>query len=186
MVPGAPPTDPFDGAPGNTTDPLVSQVAAADMQAQLDALQSLIAAYPAGDVIDINSPDFNDGATYTYGSVTDPKVVTQVSPLEVNNGTTFTGFGILVVGTDIQIDSATFNWTGIVFLQHPNASFEFEDSSGQINGAIFMDASAEAGFQLEGENNTPGSLRLTYSCAAITMASHVVPMQRLGWIALQQ
>ena len=49
-----------------------------------------------------------------------------------------------------------------------------------------MDASAEAGFQLEGENNTPGSLRLTYSCAAITMASDVVPMQTLGWIALQQ
>ncbi len=90
------------------------------------------------------------------------------------------------MGTDIQIDSATFNWTGIVFLQNPNADFEFEDSSGQINGAIFMDASAQAGFQLEGENNTPGSLRLTYSCAAITMASNVVPMQTLGWIALQQ
>ena len=82
----APPTAPFAGAPGNTADPVVSQVAAADLQAQIAAIQDAINAYDPADVIDVTGNNFENGI-YTYGSATEPKLVRATNSLEIENAT---------------------------------------------------------------------------------------------------
>ena len=183
MLP-APSTAPIDGAEGNTDDPLVEQVPLADLQDDLNALQDLINAYPTADTIDITGGNFTTGGTFTYGSATDPKLVTANADLRIRSGTTFTGFGILVTDKLLDIRDSTFNWTGIVLVQGNNPKLEIRTSTGQLNGALFFHATAGKP-DLDMDQNTL-NLSITYSCAAIALSSSVAPMQTLGWIELLQ
>ena len=184
MILPAPSTAPLDGAAGNTADPLVEQVPLADLQDDLNALQDLINAYQAADTIDITGGNFTTGGTFTYGSATDPKLVTANADLRIRNGTTFTGFGILVTDKLLDIRDSMFNWTGIVLVQGSNPKLEVRTSTGQLNGALFFDATAGKP-DLDIDQNTD-NLSITYSCAAIALSSSVTPMQTLGWIELLQ
>ena len=182
MILPDPPTAPLDGAEGNTDDPLVEQVPLADMQDDLNAIQDLIDAYPVA--VDITGGNFTTGGTFTYGSATDPKLVTANADLRIRNGTTFTGFGILVADKLLDIRDSTFNWTGIVLVQGNNPRLESRTSTGQLNGALFFDATAGMP-TLDMDKNTD-NVKITYSCEAIKLASTVAPMQTLGWIELLQ
>ena len=182
MIPPAPSTAPLDGAAGNI-DPLVEQVPPADLQDDLDAIQELIDAYPTAVDIDITTGNFTTGGTFTYGSATDPRLVTANADLRIRNGTTFTGFGILVIDKLLDIRDSTFNWTGIVLVQGNNPRLESRTSTGQLNGALFLDAWAGMP-TLDMDKNTD-NVKITYSCEAIKLASNVAPMQTLGWIVIQ-
>ena len=156
----------------------------ADLQDDLNALQDLINAYPTADTIDITGGNFTTGGTFTYGSATDPKLVTANADLRIRSGTTFTGFGILVTDKLLDIRDSTFNWTGIVLVQGNNPKLEIRTSTGQLNGALFFHATAGKP-DLDMDQNTL-NLSITYSCAAIALSSSVAPMQTLGWIELLQ
>ena len=182
MILPAQPTAPFDGAAG-TVDQLVEQVPPADLQDDLDAIQELIDAYPAAVDIDITTGNFTTGGTFTYGSATDPRLVTAHADVRIRNGTTFTGFGILVIDKLLDIRDSTFNWTGIVLVQGNNPRLESRTSTGQLKGALFLDAWAGMP-TLDMDKNTD-YVKITYSCEAINLASNVAPMQTLGWIVIQ-
>ena len=184
MILPAPATAPLDGAAGNTADPLVEQVPLADLQDDLAELQDLINLYPAADTIDITGGNFTIGGTFTYGSATVPKLVTANADLRVRNGTTFTGFGILVADKLLEIWDSTFNWTGIVLVRGNSPKLESKTSTGQINGALFINATA--GMPILDMDKNTDNLAITYSCNAIAVASSVAPMRTLGWIELLQ
>ena len=181
MILPAPPTAPFDGAAGNV-DRLVEQVPLADLEDHLKAIQDLIDAYPAA--VDITTENFTSGGTFTYGSATDPKLVTADADLRIRNGTTFTGFGILVIDKLLEIRDSTFNWTGIVLVQGNNPRLESRTSTGQLNGALFLDA--RAGIPTRDMDKNTDNVKITYSCKALKLASNVAPMRTLGWIELIQ
>ena len=180
----APAAAPFDGAAGNTADPFVDLVTQAEMQADVAAIQGLIGQYGAGNTIDITADDFTGGGTFTFGTATAPTLVTANASLRILNGTLFTGFGVLVVETLLDIKDSVFNWTGLVLLQGNNPKLETRASTGQVNGALFFNAVAGKP-TLDMDKNTD-NLAITYSCEAIALAATVAPMQTVGWIQLHQ
>jgi Tfp pilus assembly protein PilX len=180
----APATSPFDGAAGNSADPLLELVTQAGMQTDVAAVQGLIGRYAAGDTIDISADDFTGGGTFTYGTSTAPKLVTANADLRIRNGTTFTGFGILFVDKLLDIRDSVFNWTGIVFVQGNNPNLESRSSAGQLNGALYFNAVAGKP-ALDMDKNTD-NLAITYSCEALALAASVAPTRTVGWIQLHQ
>jgi len=153
-----------------------------DLEDDLKAIQDLIDAYPAA--VDITTENFTSGGTFTYGSATDPKLVTADADLRIRNGTTFTGFGILVIDKLLDIRDSTFNWTGIVLVQGNNLRLESRTSTGQLNGALFLDG--RAGMPTRDMDKNTDNVKITYSCKALKLASNVAPMRTLGWIELIQ
>ena len=179
-----PATAPFDGAVGNTAEPFVSQVDPQDMQDHLAALQEVMAAYPAGDTIDITGVNFNNAGVNTYGSPTDPKLIVATNDLRIRNGTTFTGFGILSVDKKLEILDSVFNWTGVVLITGNQPELESRSSTGQFLGSLFFNATA--GMPKFDMDKNDDNLAIKYSCESLDLASNVAPMETLEWIALHQ
>ena len=184
MVPPVPLDAPFLGAAGNTIDPLVSQLPVADLQGDLDLLQDIIDQYAAADTFDVTAVDYKGGGAFTYGTATDAKLVIANAGLDIRNGTTFTGFGILSVDGTLDLWNSTFNWVGIVLVQGNNPSVVIRSAVGAFNGALVVDATVgTAKFDMDQNDAT---VDILYSCQAIALASSRATMQTLGWIALQQ
>ena len=179
----SPESAPFAGTPGNTTDPSVSQVAPADMQDDLDAIQTAIDQTPAADKITITDGRFDDGGTHTYGSITGPKVVTVTDVFRIENFTTFTGAGILIVENLMRIEDSIFEWTGIVIIRGSSPELRSR-GGGQINGALFFDS--DDGTVRVDVDKATDDLQITYSCEAISMALLAVPLSPLSWLELHQ
>jgi hypothetical protein len=93
--------------------------------------------------------------------------------------TPLTGFGILVVPNDFEINAA-LNWTGIVVVQPtPGMSagqFFLINAGGSINGALLLQASASSQFTLN-TSSAGASFKITYSCDAIDAAMGSRPLK---------
>ena len=182
MILPTPLTAPFDGAVGNTAEPFVSQVAPQVMQDLLATVQTVIAAYPAGDTI--IPPGNLNNSIVTYGSPTDPKLVIATSNLRIRNGSTFTGFGVLSVDRLLEIRDSTFNWTGIVLITGNQPELQTRSSTGQLVGSILFNATN--GLPKFDMDKNSDSLAIKYSCAALDLAASAAPVQTLSWIALHR
>jgi hypothetical protein len=115
----------------------------------------------------------------TYGSLNPPQpAVVVITDSTLNLATPLTGFGILVVPNDFEINAA-LNWTGIVVVQpatnmsagqfHINAN-----AGGSINGALILQASSL--FTLN-TSSAGASFKITYSCDAIDAAMGSRPLK---------
>ena len=175
---------PFAGAAGNTVDPLLSQIPVADLQSDLELLQDIIALYPAADTIDVSAVNYTGGGAFTYGTATDPKLVIATGGMDIRNGTTFTGFGILSVDGTLDIWNSGFNWIGIVLIQGNNPSLVVRSSVGFFNGALLMDGAV--GMPKVDMDQNDATVDFLYSCQAIALAASGSPTRTIGWIALHQ
>ena len=186
MVLPVPLDAPFLGADGNTIDPLVSQLPLAGLQSDLDTLQDIIDQFAAADTIDITAVGYQAGGTFTYGTATDPKLVIATAGLDIRNGTTFTGFGILSVDGTLDLWNSTFNWVGIVLIQGNNPTVVVRSAAGSFNGALLFDPGGNTNPRWDMDQND-STVDILYSCQALALASSPwATMQTLGWIALQQ
>ena len=91
----------------------------------------------------------------TYGSLNPPQpAVVVITDSSLKLATPLTGFGILVVPNDFEINSK-LQWTGIVMVQlslqhhHPDNSSVNSGASGTINGVLML----QAGNQLVPEHH---------------------------------
>jgi hypothetical protein len=95
--------------------------------------------------------------------------------------TPLTGFGILVVPNDFEINAA-LNWTGIVVVVQPAASMSAgqflinANAGGSVNGALILQASASSQFTLN-TSSAGASFKITYSCDAIDAAMGSRPLK---------
>lgn len=162
---------PFIGTPGNV-DPLISQVQTSTLQDQISTIQQVVND-SVGQPNYLTIPGSTINSNVTYGSVTNPVIVVASDPggLEVQNGATVTGYGILVVPNNFQIDAATFQWTGIVLVEPPSGEFRLDtNSTGFINGALMLQASANGTTNVRTSDSDSSTFTISYSCDAIDMA----------------
>jgi hypothetical protein len=94
------------------------------------------------------------------------------------------GFGILQVPNDFEIQSSTLQWTGIVMVRSSSSSpyGQFlinSGATGTINGALML----QAGNQVvltnanTGSGTTPSTFTISYSCTAIDLAMGNPPLK---------
>ena len=170
----------FAGNPGNSGDPAAYQsqmpnIVVNENQSVLD----YIAARKAS-----NTNYFEVASTSlaaTYGSLNPPQpavvVITDTSLKLLN--TTLTGFGILQVPNDFEIQSSNLQWTGIVMVRPAagGSSGQFvinSGATGTINGSLMLQAGNQ--FVLTTSNST-ASFKITYSCEAIDAAMGNQPLK---------
>jgi hypothetical protein len=115
----------------------------------------------------------------TYGSLNPPQpAVVVITDGSLKLATPLTGFGILVVPNDFEINAA-LNWTGIVVVQPAlgMSTGQFlinANTGGSVNGALILQASSQ--FTLN-TSSVGTSFKITYSCAAIDLAMGSRPLK---------
>src|SRR6185437_4875808 len=182
VLPPQNPSAPFVGAPGNV-DPLISQVQTSMLQDQISTIQQVVND-SVGQPNYLTIPGSTINSNVTYGSVTNPVIVVASDPggLEVQNGATVTGYGILVVPNNFQIDAATFQWTGIVLVEPPSGEFRLDtNSTGFINGALMLQASANGTTNVRTSDSDSSTFTISYSCDAIDMAFRSAPLKIISY-----
>ena len=137
------------------------------------SLTSLDAAKLFRQLTVVETPDYSwseyqPTTDVTFGSPTNPVVVYVSNELEVGS-VTMTGYGILIVNEEVEVDAPGFlNWTGIVlFGVCPTCipdEFEMEADNALIYGSVIV-----GGEEIEFEE--AGTIR--YSCEAIAIANGV-------------
>jgi hypothetical protein len=177
---------PFTGIPGNQPDSTVYQAAsAATLPDEIAALKSLIST-------STNLPNYYSvtGANLagSYGSSSSPAIVV-VTDSSLTLTKNLTGFGILVVPSDFEVQAA-LQWTGIVLVRPPDptstgsttsgstpsttAKFGLgSGGSGSIIGALLIQAQT-ANLTTAGGS---GAFRVSYSCDAIDLAFSSLPFK---------
>jgi len=170
----------FVGNPGNSGDSAVYQsqtpnVVANENQTVLDYIASRKASNT--NYYELASISLNPAQT--YGTSTQPVVlVITDSSLKLLN-TALTGFGILQVPNDFEIQSSNLQWTGIVMVRPSSGqtSGQFlinSGATGTINGSLMLQAGNQ--FVLTTSNAT-ASFKITYSCDAIDAAMGNQPLK---------
>ena len=111
--------------------------------------------------------EYEPSTDVTFGSPTNPVVVYVSNELQVD--VTMTGYGVLIVNEEVEVDNPGFlNWTGIVlFGACPTCipdEFEMEADNALIYGSVVV-----GGEEIEFEES--GTIR--YSCEAIEIANGV-------------
>lgn len=159
----------FVGNPGNSGDPAAYQsqtpnVVANENQAVLDYIASRKASNT--NYYELASTGLNPAQT--YGSPAQPVVlVITDSSLKLLN-TSLTGFGILQVPNDFEVQSSNLQWTGIVMVRSSSGKFLINSgTTGTINGALMLQAGNQ--FVLT-TSNAGAAFKITYSCDAIDVA----------------
>jgi hypothetical protein len=167
----------FVGNAGNSSDPAVYQsqtpnIVANENQAVLD----YIAARKASNTNYYELASTSLNPAQTYGSLTQPAVlVITDSSLKMLN-TSLTGFGILQVPNDFEIQSSTLQWTGIVMVRSSSGQFLINTgATGNINGALMLQSGNQ--FVLTTTKANAGTFSITYSCAAIDLAMGNPPLK---------
>jgi len=133
----------------------------------------------------------------SYGSVQAPAVVVITDPSLVLQGpTSLSGYGVLVVPSDLEINNgASLQWTGVVLVQAPppqvgqvpsgNGQFKVGGGNGFINGALLLQpappntlpAGSTSSVSLVTSGAGSGSFSIFYSCDAIDMAFGALPFK---------
>jgi hypothetical protein len=126
----------------------------------------------------------------SYGSQSAPAIVRIVnsSALTLGNTQSLTGYGVLVVPNDLEINGGTLNWTGIVLVQPTSSSggaqFKVTAGGGFINGALLLQSAGSSTANListvPGTSAKAVSFSILYSCDAIDMAFGSLPFKMLG------
>jgi hypothetical protein len=175
----------FVGNAGNSGDPAVYQsqtpnIVANENQAVLD----YIAARKASGINYFELASTGLNPAQTYGSLTQPVVlVITDSSLKMLNSS-LSGFGILQVPNDFEIQSSTLQWTGIVMVRSssssPSGQFLINSgATGTINGALMLQAGSQVVLTNAntGSGTTPSTFTISYSCTAIDLAMGNPPLK---------
>ena len=104
-----------------------------------------------------------------YGSASQPVVlvITDTSLKMLN--TSLTGYGILVVPNDFEIQNSTLQWTGIVMVRSSLGQFLVNTgATGFIRGALMLQSGNQ--FTLATTTVGAGGFKIAYSCQAIDLA----------------
>ncbi|HEX3586616.1 MAG TPA: hypothetical protein VH024_11510, partial [Candidatus Angelobacter sp.] len=117
------------------------------------------------------------GLASTYGSLTQPAVVVITdSSLKLAAG--LTGFGILVVPNDFEIN-ASLQWTGIVLVRSSSGLFLINSgAAGFINGALMLQSGNQFTVITSTSSSTGANVfKIAYSCDAIDFAMGSRPVK---------
>jgi hypothetical protein len=165
----------FVGNPGNSGDPVVYQSQAANVVVnENQALLDYIAARKAA-----NQGYYEVASTSlaaTYGSPGSPVVlvITDTSLTMLN--TSLTGYGILVVPNDFEIQNSTLQWTGIVMVRSTLGQFLINSGAvGFIRGALMLQSGNQ--FTVTTSTVGAGAFKIAYSCDAIDAAMGSQPLK---------
>jgi len=167
------PTAPFVGGTGNQVDTTVYQSASVTMP------QNSIAALNAFISSNMNSPNYfavsAASMALSYGTSSSPAIVVITDPNLKLTGAGLSGFGVLVVPSDFEIN-ANLQWTGIVLVQGASGQFTIGPSaSGYINGAVMLQSGAS--LNLQTTTAGAGDFRISYSCDAVDAAFASLPFK---------
>ena len=182
VLPQQNPSAPFIGASGNV-DPLITQTSTNVLQNQISTVNQVVSD-SAGQPNFFTIPSATINSNVTFGSLTNPAIVvaTASGGLEIQNGATVTGFGILVVPNNFQIDAATFQWTGVVLVEPPSGEFRLDaGATGFINGALLLQASANGTTNVRTSDSDSSAFTISYSCDAIDLAFRSAPLKIISY-----
>jgi hypothetical protein len=178
----------FGGLPGNSGDPLVYQSQSANIvvdenQAVLNYIADRYAAYlAAGNSADTNYFEITASTSIlsSYGTLPDKPAVVVIKDSSLKLNTPLTGFGILQVPDDFEIQSSNFKWTGIVMVRSSAGQFLVNSAATvAINGALMLQSGSQFAFTTN--SATPGSFQVTYSCDAIDAAMGSRPLKIISY-----
>jgi len=111
-----------------------------------------------------------------YGTSDHPAVlvITDSSIKLVN--TSLTGFGILEVPNDFEIQSSSLQWTGIVLVRSSSGQFLINTgATGFIYGALMLQSGNQ--FVLTTSSTGANTFKVAYSCEAIDLAMGSRPLK---------
>jgi hypothetical protein len=165
----------FIGNPGNSGDPAVYQsqspnIVSNENQAVLDYIATRRAS--GTNYFEVASTSL----AASYGSLTAPAnpAVVWITDSSLKLNTSLTGYGILVVPNDFEIN-APLNWTGIVMVRSSSGHFLINSgAAGTINGALMLQAGNQFGLTT---SNAGVVFKITYSCDAIDLAMGNRPLK---------
>jgi hypothetical protein len=163
----------FAGNPGNSGDPAIYQsrntnIVVNENQAVLDYIAATKAS--GTNYYEVAST----GLASTYGSLTQPAVVV-ITDSSLKLAASLTGFGILVVPNDFEIN-ATLQWTGIVMVRSSSGQFLINSgAAGFINGALMLQSGNQ--FILTTSSVGANPFKIAYSCDAIDLAMGSRPVK---------
>jgi hypothetical protein len=169
----------FAGNPGNSGDPAAYQSPTANIVAnENQAVLDYIAARKASgtNYYELASTSLNPAQA--YGTPDQPAVLV-IADSSLNLNASLTGFGILQVPNDFEINS-NLQWTGIVMvrssLTSPSGKFLINSgAAGSINGALMLQALNQ--FVLTTSNTGASAFTISYSCDAIDAAMGNRPLK---------
>jgi hypothetical protein len=165
----------FAGNPGNSGDAAVYQSPAANIVAnENQAVLDYIADRKASNTnyFEVTSTSLAS----TYGSLTQPAVVVITDSSLKLLGASLTGYGILEVPNDFEIQNSTLQWTGIVLVRSSSGQFLINTgASGFINGSLMLQAGNL--FTLTTSSAGANAFRVAYSCEAIDFAMGSKPLK---------
>jgi hypothetical protein len=170
----------FIGNPGNSDDPAAYQSPTANIVVnENQAVLDYIAArrLSGTNYYELASTSLNPAQA--YGTPDQPAVlVITDSSLKLNAN--LTGFGILQVPNDFEIQSSNLQWTGIVMVRSsstsPSGKFLINTgATGTINGALMLQALTQ--FTLTTSSTGAGTFTISYSCEAIDAAMGNRPLK---------
>jgi len=194
LPPNAP--GPFAGGPGNQpTGSMYQSPLASTLPNEITALNALVAASKGqANYVAVTAANL----AQSYGSIGAPAVVVITDPSLVlqGPGTSLSGYGVLVVPSDLEINNgASLNWTGVVVVQAPppqsgqtpsgNGQFKISGGNGFINGALLLQpappntlpSGTTSTASLVTSASGSGSFNIFYSCDAIDMAFGALPFK---------
>ena len=175
-------TSPFVGGPGNQADSTVYQSGSAlMMQNSIAALNTFVAA-------NNSKPNYfavsAASLAPSYGTSANPAIVVITDPnLKLSSGASLSGFGILVVPNDLEINNATLQWTGLVLVQGTNGQFVVgPGASGFIRGGLLLQSGTTLNLQTATDRATPGvaGFSIAYSCDVIDVIFGAAPFKVVG------
>ena len=171
----------FVGNPGNSGDPAAYQsqtpnIVADENQAVLDYIAARKASN--SNYYELASTSLNPAQA--YGSLAQPVVLVITDSSLKLLSTSLTGFGILQVPNDFEIQNSNLQWTGVVMVRPSSgqSSGQFlinTGATGTINGALMLQAGNQ--FVLTTTSANAGTFTITYSCAAIDLAMGSRPLK---------
>jgi hypothetical protein len=167
----------FVGSPGNSGDPAIyqSQNANIVVNENQTVLDYIAASKASGtNYFEVAST----GLAPTYGSLSQPAVVviTGSSLKLVGPGVSLTGYGILEVPNDFEIQNAVLQWTGIVLVRSSSGQFLINTGAGGfINGALILQSGNQ--FTLTTTSTGANAFKIAYSCDAIDLAMGSRPVK---------
>lgn len=175
----------FVGGPGNSGDPAVYQAQSASVISnENQAVLDYIASRKASNVNYFELASTSLNPAQTYGTSYQPAVlVITDSSLKLLN-TSLTGFGILEVPNDFEIQSSSLQWTGIVLVRSSSGQFLVNTgATGFINGALMLQSGNQFVLTTSSTDlNTisatvANTFKVAYSCEAIDLAMGSRPLK---------
>ena len=179
---------PFTSTTGS--DPFVQLVTIEDqdrLHAAVDDIMLVVDELPAEKVAHISAS--MHGGAYTYGSVTEPAVVRideGAGVIDLDNGVTVDGTGVLVISRIVRLSNATLNWRGLILITGAgDLRIEEAPACGRVFGAMIVrdDAALDRKLDFDKAQLDGGCapLSIAYSCEAITRALAAL-MRTVSWV----